>query len=183
VKTQLLLIDELDRKWPVIFIPKSYHVVLSAGWAKFVRDNSLESGDVVLMELKEPKSLSLVVHIFREERRTVEKTSSVPVSNTVDNGPQSSPLSTGNNMDNLSAGRINGDQTTSTSKMDTTESPQNPLVPQYGAVATANTCAVESRKSCETEKTSGDSLPNDLLLLHMISTDYCTCISSVAVLD
>lgn len=183
VKTQLLLIDELDRKWPVIFIPKSYHVVLSAGWAKFVRDNSLESGDVVLMELKEPNSLSLVIHIFREESRTVENMSSVPVSNTVDTGPQSSPLSTGHHMANLSGGRMNGDQTTGTSKVDTTKSPQIPVLPQYAAVAnyfasrgspildsnpkagTANSCAVESRKPCEAEKETGDSLPCGLLLL------------------
>lgn len=178
VKTQLLLIDELDRKWPVIFIPKSYHVVLSAGWAKFVRDNSLESGDVVLMELKEPDSLSLVVHIFRDESRTVKRTSSVPVSDAVDNGPQSSLLPAGNCMDTSSVGRINSDQTT-----DTTKSPQTPVLPQYAAVAsyftsrgspmvdsnqntgTANTSAVESRQPWAAEKASGDSLPNDLLVI------------------
>lgn len=181
MKTQLLLIDELDRKWPVIFIPKSYHVVLSAGWAKFVRDNSLESGDVVLMELKEPNSLSLVIHIFREENRTGQKASTIPVSNTVDNGPPSSLLSTGNYMDDLSVGRTNGDQTIGRSEVDTTKSSPSPLLPQYAAVAkyfasrgspifdsnqnagTANTCAVDPKKSNEAEKATGDSLRNDFL--------------------
>lgn len=127
VKTQLLLVDEHDRKWPVIFIPKSYHVVLSAGWAKFVRDNSLESGDVVLMELMGPNSLSLVIHIFREGNRTVEN----PVSNTVDNAPQPSPLSTGQQMENPRDERMNGDHITGTSRVDTA----NPIPPQYSAAA------------------------------------------------
>lgn len=43
-RAQLLLIDDADKKWAVTFIPTASHMVLGAGWAKFVRDNKLEKG-------------------------------------------------------------------------------------------------------------------------------------------
>ncbi|RVW70810.1 B3 domain-containing transcription factor VRN1 [Vitis vinifera] len=53
------------RTWSVKYIKRKNNVQFSSGWAKFVRDNSLEVGDVCAFELVKCTGTSLKVEIFR----------------------------------------------------------------------------------------------------------------------
>ncbi|KAL6331544.1 hypothetical protein AAG906_011484 [Vitis piasezkii] len=53
------------RTWSVKYIKRKNNVQFSSGWTKFVRDNSLEVGDVCAFELVKCTGTSLKVEIFR----------------------------------------------------------------------------------------------------------------------
>ncbi|XP_034700598.1 B3 domain-containing transcription factor VRN1-like [Vitis riparia] len=53
------------RTWSVKYIKQKNNVQFSSGWTKFVRDNSLEVGDVCAFELVKCTGTSLKVEIFR----------------------------------------------------------------------------------------------------------------------
>ena len=62
-KTTLSVSD--GRTWSVKYIKRKNNVQFSSGWTKFVRDNSLEVGDVCAFELIKCTGTSLKVVIFR----------------------------------------------------------------------------------------------------------------------
>ena len=148
-KSQLLLIDDADNKWPVTFIPTASHMVLGAGWAKFVRNNKLEKGDVVVFELKNPNTLTLVVHIFRVKDYTFLKVSDAGNTNSVST-PSRSETPTGTTMANTSVGIIKDESPTGITDFSGLKVPQTPMLPQYAAVAkyfaNRGTPVVETRR-------------------------------------
>ena len=158
-RAQLLLIDEADNKWAVTFIPTASHMVLGAGWAKFVRDNKLEKGDVVVFELKNPNTLTLIVHIFRVKDYTFVRVANLGKIK----HPDSSTVSTPSKKENFTGSARVKHRTVSRKD---SQSPgtgdqimpktQSPMAPQYAAVAKyfANRVSPSvhgSQKACDGE--------------------------------
>ena len=134
----MLLIDEADNKWAVTFIPTASHMVLGAGWAKFVRDNKLEKGDVVVFELKDPNTLTLIVHIFRVKDYTFVRIANLgktkhPDSSAVSTPPKRENL-TGNARVKHTVESRKDNQSPVTSDRVKPKS-HSPMAPQYAAVA------------------------------------------------
>jgi hypothetical protein len=158
-RAQLLLIDEADNKWAVTFIPTASHMVIGAGWAKFVRDNKLEKGDVVVFELKNPNTLTLIVHIFRVKDYTFVRVANLGKIK----HPDSSTVSTPSKKENFTGSARVKHRTESRKD---SQSPgtgdkimpktQFPMAPQYAAVAKyfANRVSPSvhgSQKACDGE--------------------------------
>ena len=134
----MLLIDEADNKWAVTFIPTASHMVLGAGWAKFVRDNKLEKGDVVVFELKNPNTLTLIVHIFRVKDYTFVRVANLgkskhPDSSTVSTPPKRENFTSNARVKHTFESRKDS-QSPGTSDKDKPKS-QSLMAPQYAAVA------------------------------------------------
>ncbi|KAG0625023.1 hypothetical protein M758_2G021900 [Ceratodon purpureus] len=165
-RAQLLLIDEADNKWAVTFIPTASHMVLGAGWAKFVRDNKLEKGDVVVFELKNPSTLTLIVHIFRVKDYTFVRVANLskvkhPESSTVSTPPKRE-IFTGNARVKYAAESRKDNESPSTSDKIKPKS-QSPMAPQYAAVAKyfasrASPSIHGSQKACDGVAQEGQGL-------------------------
>lgn len=132
--------DEVGNKWPITFIPSSSsHMVLGAGWSKFVRDNNLEKGDVVVFELKNPNNITLLVHVFRvkdyarvkksdEGRSNMSNVRDIPT-------PAKDEALPGHQMENHRAGCIETEKSRGPSDINESKSPPPVILPQYAAVA------------------------------------------------
>lgn len=153
----MLLIDEADNKWAVTFIPTASHMVLGAGWAKFVRDNKLEKGDVVVFELKDPSTLLLIVHIFRVKDYTFVRVSNLvkakhPDSSTVSTPPKTEKFTSDARVRQKAESRKDNQSPRSIDRVESKS--QSPMAPQYAAVAKyfanrVSPSAYGSQKACD----------------------------------
>jgi hypothetical protein len=67
-KSQIVMLQVADRSWPVKLIIRwsQRQAILSAGWARFARENSLQVGHVCAFEIV--KNGMLKVSISRSDR-------------------------------------------------------------------------------------------------------------------
>lgn len=61
----MVLMNSFGKEWTARLLGSRLNPGLSGGWKKFALDNLLEEGDVCIFELKDPKKIHFMVHIYR----------------------------------------------------------------------------------------------------------------------